>query len=348
MPRMDQAPPSDRLIKLLLIGDGKIGKTRYAGMAADAGFNVLYMNGDVAEPTLAMLPIAAQQRIYLMGVGDTVIGGQRDHKFIDNFTEFTTNSVVRWNDSQQRIATRADKLDEIWEIRPARMGPDSLFILDAWTGLTESIMLKAAIKNGVFLDQATTNQMRPVYQSSALMATSALQLIRALRCHVIVIAHPDEFTHTTKPEGRKMSDASKENDLIVDWTKLIPKSTSKPHGMVMPKYFSDVAWMDVNPAGTERRLDFKLKQNRVGGGHFDGIENTDKYSFANLVKQIGGTIPDPARELTTPNWLTIISPGAADTVAATSESKVLDGTTSTVIKGSGMKTLFGKPAAAKG
>lgn len=347
MPRMDQAAPEDRLIKLLLIADGKVGKTHYAGSSALAGFNVLYMDGDVGAPTLAMLPTAAQQRIYLMSVGDTVMGGQRDHKFIDNFTEFTTNTVVRWNDSTQQIAKRSD-IGEIWEIKPARMGPDTVFVLDAWTGLTESIMLKSAVKNGVFLDQATTNQMRPVYQSAALIATSALQLIRALRCHVIVIAHPDEFTHTTKPEGRKMSDASKENDLIVDWTKLIPKSTSKPHGLVLPKYFTDVAWMDVNPAGTERRLDFKLKQNRVGGGHFDGIANVDEYSFANLIKQIGGTIPDPKRELTTPNWLTIVPPASEGNVVPLAESKVLDGTTSTEIKGSGMKALFGKPAAAKG
>ncbi len=344
MPRMDQAPATDRLIKLLLIGDGKIGKTRYAGEAAAAGFDVLYMGGDGGEITLAMLLAAAQQRIYLMGVGDTVMGGQRDHKFIDNFSEFCTNVTLRWNDSTGQIAERKDT-GEIWEIRPAEIGPDTVFVLDSWTSLTESIMLKAAIKNGVFLDQATQNQMRPVYQSSALMATAALQLIRALNCHVIVIAHPDEYTHTTKPEGRKMSDASKENDLIVDWTKLIPKSTSKPHGMVMPKYFTDVAWMDVNPSGTTRRLDFRPKQNRVGGGHFDGIEDTEKHSFANLVKQIGGAVPDSRRPIATPSWLKIIPALAPGDEPATTESKVLDGTKGATIQGSGLKGLFGRPAA---
>src|SRR3954471_24718077 len=105
MPRMDQAPPSERLIKLLIIGDGKIGKTRYAGSAAAAGFNILYMDGDVGAQTSAMLSTPAQQRIYLMNVSDTNASGKRDHKFVDNFSEFSTNPVMRWNDTQQKIAS---------------------------------------------------------------------------------------------------------------------------------------------------------------------------------------------------------------------------------------------------
>jgi hypothetical protein len=60
MPRMDQAPPQKSLIKLLLIADGKVGKSHFAGEAAKF-FKTLYIDGDVAIPTLNKLPMEAAQ-----------------------------------------------------------------------------------------------------------------------------------------------------------------------------------------------------------------------------------------------------------------------------------------------
>jgi hypothetical protein len=350
MPRMDQAPAEQRLLKLLIIGDGKMGKTHYAGEAAGAGFNVLYMDGDVGAQTLAMLPANAQERIYLMDVRDTVMGGIRETKFIENFVEFCNTPRVRWNDSKQRIYSRADKADVQWEIRPDQMGPDTIFVLDSWTGLTESMTLKGQKANNIpRVEEARMSQLRPVYQSAGLMATTALQLIRALKCHVIVIGHPDEYQHLVAPEGRKVGDVQ-ERDLIIEWTKRICKSTSKPHGLQIAKYFTDIAWMEVSPAG-ERRLDFTLKPNRIGGGHFNGCKSVTEYSFANLVKQIGGFVPPAGRPVEVPNWLTIIPP-ANDTAATESTPaaepvrQVLDGTQGGQI--SGLASMFAKKPAVAG
>lgn len=325
MPRMDQAPPSERLIKALVIGDGKIGKSFFAGMAAADGFNVLYADGDVGAQTLSQLPIEAQRRIYLMNMGDTILGGVRDSKFIESMQEFTTNIKVRWNDTHQRVAKRTDA-DEIWEIRPSALDHNTVFVLDSWTGLVESIMLQAARANGVILEDASTTQMRPVYQSGALKATSILQVIRSMPCHVIVIGHPDEYQHKTAPEGKSVRDI-KETDMVVDWTKLVPKSTSRPHGLTMAKYFTDVAWMEMNPAGTQRRLNFKVKHDRVSGGHFDGVASVEEYSFANLVRKVGGHVPDGTQPID--HWLNIIPAGTI----VESAPKVLDGTKPTGIVG---------------
>lgn len=326
MPRMDQAPPHSRLIKLLLIADGKLGKSYYAGMAGASNFNVLYLNGDVATQTLSQLPIEAQRNIYLMEMGDTIMGGMRDTKFIESMTEFTTMAKVRWNDTHQRIAKRTDT-DEIWEIQPAKMDHNCVLVLDSWTGIVESIMLQAARANSVDLANATTTQMRPVYQSAGLKATALMQIIRSIPCHVIVLAHPDEYQHKTAPEGRKVQDI-KEVDMVVDWTKMIPKSTSRPHSLQMAKYFTDVAWMEVSPNGKERRLNFRVKNDRVSGGHFDDLKSVDEYSFANLVKQIGGTVPSTPAPID--SWLNIIPAG---TVTADAAPKVLDGTKSAPVKG---------------
>lgn len=335
MPRMDQAPQQSRLVKLLLIGDGKIGKSYYAGMAGAENLNVLYLNGDVAGQTLSQLPIEVQRNIYLMEMGDTILGGTRDCKFIESMTEFTTMAKVRWNDTHQRVAKRSDS-DDIWEIQPGRMDGNCVLVLDSWTSLAESIMLQAALANGVDLASATTTQMRPVYQSAGLKATAMLQIIRSIQCHVIVLAHPDEYQHKTAPEGRRVQDV-KENDMVIDWTKMIPKSTSRPHGLQMAKYFTDVAWMEVAPNGKERRLNFRLKNDRISGGHFDDLKSVDEYSIGNLIRRLGGSTPSSPTPID--SWLNIIPAGAVTTDAP---AKVLDGTKASPVKGlAGLSGLKG-------
>lgn len=317
MPRMDQAPDEKKLIKLLLIADGKVGKTHFAGMAAAAGFNTLYLDGDVGTPTLSQLPIEAKRNLYLLPMHDTLMGGSRDSRFISSVEEFASNITFRWNDTLSRVATRNDK-EEIWEIKPALMDETCLLVLDSWTSLTESISLRAAIANGIDISDAKTNEMRPVYQAAGLKATQMLQIIRALPCHVIVLGHPDEYEHRVNPEGKRVRDVN-EKDMIIEWTKMIAKSTSRPHSLQMPKYFTDVAWMEVSPTGT-RRVDFRVKASRIAGGHFSDIKDVDEYSFANLVKSIGGHIPDPKNPASIEKWLKIIPAGEQVPV----ESKVLD------------------------
>jgi hypothetical protein len=260
---------------------------------------------------------------------DRINGGVRSPDFIDSMVTLTSQIKTRWNDTEQRVAKRNDSGCEIWELEPSKMDHNDLLVIDSWTGLTESIMLKCAQANGIDLATASTPQMRPVYQSAALQSTSLLQIIRSIRCHVIVIAHPDEYTHMTKPEGRKVSD-TKETDMVIDWTKMIPKTTSKPQGLVMGKYFSDIAWAEMSPSGKERRLNFRVRADRVSGGHFDDSKSADEdYSFASLIRRIGGTLPaqhvDPEGR-----WLKIIQ---ADEQAAESAPKVLDGTKAAPIKG---------------
>jgi AAA domain len=346
MPRMNQPSESNSLAKLLLIGDGKLGKSHYSALAAKAGFNVLYFDGDVASATISgmvknkILTPTEASRIYLLDVCDTLLDGRKDSKFFDVMVEFTTSTVFRWNDSQRRIAKRSDTADEIWEIKPARLDHNCVFIADSWTALCESIMTAAANAHSVDLANATTHEMRPVYQSGGLKSTQMLQLIRSLRCHVIVLGHPDEYSHTTKPEGKKVKDI-RETDLIVDWTKMIPKSTSKPQGLQLAKYFTDVAWMESNATGSERLVNFKMSDSRVSGGHFKERKNVDEYSFANLVKEIGGELP--RGDVSTDSWLTITPPGTGQTEqSAIAESKVLDGTAGTAIKSAGLASLFAK------
>lgn len=343
MPRMDNPPASQTLAKLLLIGDGKLGKSFYAALCAKAGFNVLYLDGDVGAQTISSMVASGvltkeeAARIYLLDVGDTIQGGMRDSKFVEFMNEFIGTSTVRWNDTLQRVGKRSDTGCEMWEISPAKMDHTVVLVMDSWTAYAESVMLWCGRANGVNIADASTHEMRPVYQGGGLKSNEMLQTIRSMPCHVIAIGHPDEYQHKTAPEGKKVGQI-KENDLIVDWTKMIPKTTSKPQGLVMAKYFTDVAWMELSPAGTERRLNFKPKNDRISGGHFFDVKSVDEYSFANLVKQMGGSIPGPAGA-PVDHWLKIINVEAGESAPST-DAKVLDGTKATPVKG--MASMFGK------
>lgn len=332
MPRMDQAPSEKKLIKLLLIADGKVGKTRFAGMAAAAGFNVLYMDGDVGTPTLSQLPIEAKRSLYLLPMHDTIIGGTRDSRFIESFEAFASNIHFRWNDDKSRVASAKDKIDTIWDIQPAKLDESCVVVVDSWTSLTESMMLRCAIANSVDLGDAELKEMRDVYRGSGQKATQVLQLIRALPCHVIVLGHPDEYEHRVSPDGKRIRDVN-EKDMIIEWTKMLAKSTSRPHGLQMPKYFTDVAWMEVSPTGI-RKVDFRAKATRISGGHFSDIKDVEEYSFANLVKEIGGFIPTPDKPASVDSWLTIIPPGEEAPV----ENKILGGGETGQVK---MTSIFG-------
>lgn len=338
MPRMIDAPNSNRLVKLLLIGDGKLGKTWYAGMAAMGGFDVLYMDGDVGSQTLSQLPREAQEHIYLLDVCDTLLDGRKDAKFWDTIHSFANAVDFRWNDDAQREATRNDINSTIWGIKPGRLDASTVLVLDSWTAMCESIMTKAAQVHGVDLADASTAEMRPVYQAAGLKATQILQLIRSMPCHIIVLAHPDEYSHMSKPDGVKVRNLN-EKDLTVDWTKMIPRSTSKPHGLQMSKYFSDIGWMETNATGSQRFINFKLSSERVSGGHFtDRKDPATDYSFANLVKLLGGNLPESRN---TDHWLTIIPPTEVDSTDVV--APVLDGTKPTLLKTTGIAGLgFGK------
>lgn len=294
MPVMTAAAQKIQLAKLLLIGDGKIGKTYLAGMAAKDKLNVLYLDGDVGSQTLAGLPMEAREHIYLMDFGDRLDQGAMSPMFQENFTSFTTTNRFLWDDTKSELVTRRSDLtaSSVWEIRPAMLDHTWVLVIDSWTSLTHSALLWASRKHNVDLANTDTAAMRPVYQAAGNKLTTYLTMIqKGLRCHVIVIAHPDEYSKYEKQVGLKVKDA-KESDQKLLWTKLVPKSSSKPHSLTMAKYFTDVAWMEASRDGSQRFLNYKISDERISGGHFQDRKPVEEYSFAALIRQVGGVLPN--------------------------------------------------------
>lgn len=310
MPRGDNLTPAQVTGKYLILGDPKAGKTTWAVEAALAGFNVLLMDGDVAVQAIQQLPAEAKQRIFYMDVSDRLEGGI-DARMIRVVSEFFTSSKFLWNDTKQEPYSRmrdshdpetGAALDEIWEFRPSRFDHRWVIVLDSWTTLSYSGMLAKAEDSGVDLADIEKADMS-LYAGVGNRLTNMLATIQKARCHFIVIGHPSQFEKTKSPANVKAGEV-KQKDRIVEWTKMVPKSSSNPHGLTMGKYFSDIGWIDISQTG-KRELNFAVTNQRVSGGHLvgKGDPKTD-FSFANCVKNIGGAMPDKA-DLSLGDGLTI-------------------------------------------
>lgn len=297
MPRGNALQPSHILAKDLILGDPKAGKTEWAMKAAEAGFNVLYADGDVAGQTMSAIDPAARERIFYIDIADRLDGGL-EPRMIDWCSEFFTSTTFLWNDTQQKLYSKAKDshdpetgaaLDEIWEIKPARLDHNWVFVLDSWTTLAYSAMVAKAIDEGISLADIEKAE-RNMYQGTGNRLTNMLSTIQKMQCHVIVIGHPRQYEKRKSPEGVAVRNA-KENDQIIEWTKMVPASSSNPHGLTMGKYFSDIGWIDINRAG-KREMTFDISPARVSGGHLTGKgDPRGDFSFVNLLKKIGADIP---------------------------------------------------------
>lgn len=311
MPRLDQANDSDAKLKLLLIGDSKAGKTPWSGLAA-MNYNVLYLDGDVGLQSLNKMPAEAKSRLFYIPCQDYVDdNGQYHPRFAEFFKTFTTEGTYTWNDTRGETFSRRDYVfgestDDVWQIKPARMDHSCVLIIDSWTALVQSVMQwKADDLNTDLGDVEKVS--REIYSGVGNKLTQFLTMIRSMPCHVIVIAHPAEYTKLEKPIGKIGS--MKEVDMKIEWTKMIPKSSSNPHALTMAKYFSDVGWLDVRANG-DTRLDFKQATNRIIGGHMDSQTDARETSVAQVIQAIGGHVPPDPKNISHESWLTIYPSGS--------------------------------------
>ena len=311
MPSFDEAPMDLSPTHLLLLGDTKAGKTDYVMKAAEAGINVLWIDGDVAATTLQKLTPAAKKRVFYLPVHDYVNErGQYVSAFAEFIVAFTTQGRFLWNDTlckpfDRKTYESGEGGHVVWEIIPSRMDSTSLCAIDSWTRLVSSLVNWKAEDLGVDLLEIEKLE-RDLYTGTGHKATQFLKLITGLKCHVAVIGHPREYIKKSAPKGSRGQ--VPEKDMKIDWIQMVPVSTSNPHALTMGASFSDIGWIDVSATGN-RTIDFKPSDSRVIGGNNNIKEPVDDFPMSKLLeKNMGGKI-NPAGA-PTDGWLTRYEAGA--------------------------------------
>lgn len=299
MPRGNAMESRSPLLHAMILGDEKAGKTSWLLAAAEAGFNVLLLDGDVAGPRINELSDDAKSRVFYMDVSDELVG-EENPRMIETVASLFTSTRFLWNDTKQREYSRVKDehdsetgacLDEIWEIKPALLDRNWVLGLDSWTTLSYSAMIAKAQDLGVSIADVEKIE-RNLYSGVGNRLTNIAVTQQKARCHTVVVGHPTQYEKRKSQDGKTVKDAMKENDQIVEWTKMIPKSSSNPHGYTLGKFFSDIGWIDVDKWG-KRVLDFTKTSVRTSGGNLNSKgDPRETHRFVDVVKATGGFIPD--------------------------------------------------------
>lgn len=315
MPRGDNMPPSLTLAHLLILGEEKAGKTTWLLDAAESGFNVLLLDGDVAQQAIERLSPAAKKRVFYMEVGDKLVG-ESDARMIRTVADIFTSTTFLWNDRTQDEYSRSKDphdpesgacLDEIWQLKPGKLDHNWVLGVDSWTTLAYSAKLAKAQDLGVELADVEKLEQN-LYAGVGNRLDAILYTQQKAPCHTCIIGHATQYEKTKSPENVRAGEV-KPKDRIVEWTKMVPVSGSNPHGFKMGKFFSDIGWIDVDKWG-KRVLSFEKTNARTSGGnlHSKGDPKTD-HRFENVIRAIGGNVPGANADTPLGDGLTIFPAG---------------------------------------
>lgn len=97
MPRGNEIKEESKLVRCLLIGPSKAGKTHWSLAAANEGYNVIIFDGDNSRRTISH--IEKNDSIFHFDVNDNMF----QPRFAPVIREFCTSRRFVWDDNAQTI-----------------------------------------------------------------------------------------------------------------------------------------------------------------------------------------------------------------------------------------------------
>lgn len=265
----------DMLLRILIYGPAKSKKTWWAGKAAEAGFNVLLLDGDDGWHILKNIAPEAQKRIQVVNFTDEL----RRPIFATALARLLKDGKLIW-DEKAKVSAKLQPNENCIDIDFSLFGKYDIVILDSWTALTRSLMLQYAKENMIDLSIAEESDDKwGYYRWAGTCATWALSQFTALPCHIINIGHVDVYEKRSK-DGR-----------TIEWTKQQVKSTSGPHAMQLPSEFSDILYFHQHK--TAFKIDVQGTDEADGGSRIvaPGSYNWDNFQFSDLIAAAGLSLP---------------------------------------------------------
>lgn len=271
---MNDVPVSHDATHLLIIGNTKTGKSTYSAQAVLDGWPMIYIDADNGLSALRRSlkgNVEAMKRVHYFRT-------EKPSAFLKALLQ---NAVFRWNTTQdcEYASFSAKPTDEIADMRPARIPREVILNVDSWTAVSLDAMdIGAENKKTELEKMVADNKAQGVYQDAGLNLSIVLSVLQQTKFHVIVQAHPGVFEKLEKPAGKRLSDI-KQGDMIIKDTIDIPLSCSKPHGHTMGKFFTDIAWLELDRM-EDTIISFKRRYGRISGGTLDVEGLVSEYSFS--------------------------------------------------------------------
>lgn len=238
MPRLTETLDAG-LGQLFIYGSGGTRKTTWACSVAEAGYNVLLINGDAPPSVLKQLSAKARERIYVLDVHDR---GDRAvfAKFMAAFCNAKNPGRCFFDEETGRVGP--SPFGGATDVNVTEWGQESVIVVDHYSLLTSSCAFQYASDNHIDVTLAEKDEW-PGYGWQGRFLTVILEQLRKLPCHIVVIGHETMYE---KYEG-----TGRERRLVFQRTQ--PRSSSNPHGMAIADKFQEVYIF--NKVGTRNMID---------------------------------------------------------------------------------------------
>ncbi len=297
MPPADQNHAENMKLRLLCFGAAKVKKTWWAAKAADAGFNVLLLDGDDGSQILSQVDKESLSSIHVIDIVD-----KQEMPVMCHFiTRFLKGDPFMWDEKDKSILLRTASAKEdhsYYIFDPHKLTHHDVVIIDSWSALSWSLAWRWYMENGVKVDAAeqAKQSMWDGYRWSGAMASWMLKQIKTLNCHVIVIGHQSVY------EKRRDEVVGGKTKQVVEWSRTQVKSISGPHGMELAKEFSEILYFSVN--GSRFSIDTKSHKDRDGGCRVvpPKVWNWEELQFKDIIKLAGIRPANPKAEFNAARW----------------------------------------------
>ena len=305
MPFANDIDLSKQLLRTVIWGEAKTRKTFWACMAAEAGFNVILIDGDDGSQIVRQLPSHVQPKVLVVDVRDLI-----DRAVFKEFcATFVRAKSFLWNE-QTRLAEFRDFKAENSYIRftPSKFTPNDVVIFDSWKAFTQSTLLSFAMSNELDLSDAEKEEWDG-YGFQGRFQDFVLKSLHCLRCHVIVIGHSCVYEKWDRRDKKNPKLLSRKTQLV---------SSSGPHAGTMWSNFTDILYVErIGP--TNFMIDTAGEMDRVGGSRL--LEprkyQWDKLPVTDLLSKIGAKAT--GEKSTGAEWIS----SGADIQAASTAAPVL-------------------------
>lgn len=296
------AQPNSSQLRIMLYGPSQTKKTMWAGRAAEAGFNVLYLDCDGNPQTLGLMSPEAQARVDYFNIMDGF-----DRPVAAWFvTRLLKGKPFDWDYVGRDFVFPAAKCDTRVTVDLSKLDRNWVLVLDSYTAFVWSLMVQFNIENQLDMSKVEKpDDSWGGYRWCGALATWAIKQMKALPCHVIVIGHQDVYEKraTVMEQGKKVQK--------VEWTRLQMKSTSGPHAMQVAKEFTDVFYFYLHNQSV--KINTGPADDRDGGSRRDPgrIYNWDEFQFAHLCQLNNIPLPNgvAAVPLSPPKPTSTTAPG---------------------------------------
>ena len=234
MTALDDALQEDVLPRIMLLGYERTKKTWWAGTAAEAFFSTVVIDGEDGFQTLRKINAEARKRINVIHAHDQTKTPQMCMfmTFLLRGDRFFWDNTLRQRCFQEvHIVPDHDYT----LVDASALNKNCVLVVDSWKTYSWSVAWRYCLENGIDLSEAEEAANRQEhYRYSGNLLNWAIQQLKSLPCHIVVICHKTVY--------EKMKQERRGNKIIrtPEWQRVIPVSSSGPHGVQLGTHFSDI------------------------------------------------------------------------------------------------------------